>query len=859
MDKKNSEAKKETSKNFGAPQHRGTPLITVWGPHTGLSYQRTEWQQVSIEQLKKDTIDYFLKYGANIVDLFPSNKEAHFDEYTCKENSAVPLHCFREYPEIDQKNRWTMDEFREFYRYARRNGFITTLYIHTWWPASHTSRAKVLWKLLREVGQNVGDVLADGHELAIDGFATEGDFMVPEEANEMLWPYHPGIYLRESAWGINTTTANYIQPRGFHLTEGRVLMYEREEYMGLPPECWKGFDPIWQGKEIKIDHGKLFVSLQAEGRDMACADDGWSVYGGMGTIDMLLEQINNYARAKGNGWTTAGTTGMRIINEPLLSPKMKRYMGGMCADPVRAAIAAKLENTAKDGRYPRTDYKKESWFIQNNFFRAYIEPDNAVTDLYYDNAAQGNFTNFVWNTSGLLLDNFISSSFAKDQKLDFHESEALEEAGARAKLRQRCTFKSGKISMDEFRDYQADADNPWLWIRIQHVFLGAENKLSAITTLNLEGYTPPEKLTPGTALIFDPPRGKPRLVLFIPENGQIAELQWKKSGKIDICNSSAGSHDFNIGLMVDISADLNAKQLTKQADFLLDELCFDMDRGLEQEITVPASPDTDLVRAIRIANPTDGAYMVCENGWWQMRGAQPSWNQRDTDLLKVVLSPDSPTRVRPHGFIEGVVKSGWGCQYSQLIRDVSLPDKKSAKLTIRVVDINPKIWAPRLHFSRRIASVKLNGNNWHYFDSTFVFLPNHRSDYEVEVQFGRPQIPHIVATFASVEKTSWDGKALAVTAALPEWADTLPSGSNYYIAVSNADYTLENIDHGRVCRSVPDFESVKPEPMAGPEGIATLIPREFSHPPVSGYRNIKGQTIAFEPSTAIKLNFIKKQ
>ena len=157
--------------------------------------------------------------------------------------------------------------------------------------------------------------------------------------------------------------------------------------------------------------------------------------------------------------------------------------------------------------------------------------------------------------------------------------------------------------------------------------------------------------------------------------------------------------------------------------------------------------------------------MVCENGWWQMRGAQPSWHQRGTDLLKVVLSPKSSVRIRPYDFIDGIVKSGWGCQYTQLLCDITSSDD-NVKLSVRVVDINPKIWAPRLHFSRRIAQATVNGKDWHYFDKAFLFLPNHRGDYKIEVKFGRPKTPHIVCTFACVEKTTWKNNTLVVETTL---------------------------------------------------------------------------------------------
>ncbi len=834
-------------------EHRGIPLIGIWGVHTGLSYQRPEWKQISIDQLKQDAIDFFTKYGANIVELYPSNKESHFDDYTCKENVAVPLHLFREYPDFDQENVWTINEFLEFNRYAHKNDFLISLMIHCWWLASYEYRAKVFWKLLHELGIKVNDISVDGFGQHIDGFATEGDFIVPEEANDLLWIYHPGIYLRESAWGIKRTTGNYIQPRGFHLTDGRVLMYEREEYMGLAPECWRGWEKIWRGEEIKLKGGKLYVSLQAEGRDVKCSDKRWAVYGGMGSIDMLIEEVNNYARAKARSWSTAGTTAIRVINEPLLSPKMKRYVGGICQDPIRCAISATLDNTAKDGRYPRTNYPKGTSFIQNNFYRAYIAPDGQV-DLHYDKNAEANFTNFVWQTSGLLLSNFIKSRFDKNQKLTFNECEAREEAGAVAVLRQRCTYRANEISMDEFRDYKAEADNPWLWIKIQRVFVGNDAiARSAISIFDFKGYKPPQKPAVDKAIILTS-KNKPKLALFVPKSEDIYKLEWDRTGKLKIISTENNSHNFRIALLIGVPENITPTKLTKQIRFLSEELRFDMDNGLTKELIVKSTIDTEVVRSVLILNPPNGLYQVCEKGWWQVRGGQPSWDIRGTDLIKIVLSPGDTARIQSYNFIDGIVKSGWGCQYTQLIRDI-VTDENKAKLTVRVIDINPKIWAPRLHFARRISSAKVDGKEWFYFNGPFLFLPNRWGNYEIEVDFGRPNLPHLICTFAIIEKTIWKNNSLIIKTNLPEWTDTLLPEENYYLILDAENYKLTDIKNAKIIRTIPNFSEIKPTQMTGKDNIATLIPREYNHPPLSGFKNANKFVLSFKPPTEIRCKF----
>jgi hypothetical protein len=843
-----------TNKTFGVPGHRGVPLIFAWGPHTGLSYQRPEWKQISLAQLRRDAIDFFVKWGANLVELYPSNKESHFDDYTLAENSAVPAYCFREHPDSDQEHRWTLDEFRAFNRHAHDQDFMVSWMIHTWWPTPHPVRAKVLWRLCRELGQEVGDVLADGFGFHIDGYAAEGDFVVPEEANDLLWPFHPGLYVRESAWGLTTTAANYIQPRGFHLTDGRVLMYAREDYMGLAPECWRGHEPIWRGEEIKVQHGRLYVSLQADGRDVKCQDERWSMYGGMGTVDMLLEQVNNYARAKGRGWTTAGTTAIRVINEPLMSAKMKRYMAGMCSDPVRCAIAAELEATTKDGRYPLTKYEKGTWFVQNNVFRAYLQKNTGAIDVYYDQSQEGNFHNFIWSTSNIILDDFLKSTFAADQKLRFHECKELEESGARGVVRQRCEFGSEKTTMVELRDFQAEADNPWLGVRIQRVFVGQKASATAVTDLSFDGYRVKGAIKPGEVLTLDPPAGKPPIIVFIPENDQIEKVYSEKPGVLSIRGREARSHDFWLGIAFGLENTLSQEQLQRLARFHQRELSFDLCQGREK-VELSGPDDVETVRSIRLVNPSTGPYHVRENGWWMARGAQPSWDRRGTDLLKVVLSPGSPTLVQAYGFIEGAVKSGWGCQYLQLLRDVKVKEG-GVSVRVRVVDINPKVWAPRLHFVRGIAQATVNGKAWHYFDGPFLFLPNHRGDYEVTVTFGQCGTPHPLCTFAVIENTRWDHDQLVVKTCLPEWADDLAFGASYYLAVANAGKRLSKVVNGEIRRTIPDFDTIKPAPLAGPEGIATLVPRDYNHPPITGYRNARGHVIAFCPPVELILSYV---
>ena len=834
---------------FGPVGHRGVPLVSSWGIHIGISYQRPGWQQQSLDYVKREGIDRYVKWGANLVELYPANKEAHFGEYDVQENSATPMHTFREHSDADQVNKWTLDEFLDFNRHAHANDFLVTWMIHCWWPLPVPERARALWRLLRQLGQDVGDVGLDGFDSSIDGYFAEGDFLMPAAANDQLWPYHPGMYVREAAWGLNSTAANFIQPRGFHLTDGRVLMYEREDYMGLAPECWRGREDVWRGRDVQLRHGRLFVSLQAEGRDMTCTDSEWANFGGMGTIDMLLEEAGNYARAKGRGWTTSGTTDIHVINEPLLSPKMKRYMPGICSDPVRCAVAAKIEASGSDGRYPRIDYPSDTWFCQNNFFRVYLDKTTGEADLHFDSAVQGNYSNFLWETSSLLLGNLITTEFEPEAELPFVECEPLEEAGATASIRQRLEFRKDNESMGEFRDFMAEADNPWLRIRVQRVFLGCQTRRRATTTLHLPGYQPQDKIGIDCCIRLSPPDGKPPLAIYIDPCDQIESVAWKQDGRLEITLGEAESHDFRMGLHIG-AEDVAENQLQEDADrsarFCAQDLEFDWKRREQEHLAVANPTDEELVRAVRILNPPDGPFIVCEDGWWQPRGAQTSWEQRGTNLVKVVLPPRGTTKIAQSGLIDGLVKNGWGCQYTQLIRDIESIDCGAA-FTVRVVDVGPMIWAPRLTFGRSVAKVSLDGRDWHYFDASHVFLPNRRGDYKLQVTFGPASTPHVVCTFSVVDSTQWDGNRLSVKTSLPEWCEDLPAEAAYYMVVRGEHRKLAHLESAQVVRDVPNFEAAKPMPMCGPDGVAMLVPRDYNHPPLDGYKFSRAHTISYVP------------
>ena len=156
--------------------------------------------------------------------------------------------------------------------------------------------------------------------------------------------------------------------------------------------------------------------------------------------------------------------------------------------------------------------------------------------------------------------------------------------------------------------------------------------------------------------------------------------------------------------------------------------------------------------------------------FWLVRGAQPDG---ESDLLKLYLQPQGTARIQPYGYIEGIVKPGFGCQYSLAIKD----DIRPGRCEVEVVKTGPFMFAPRIAWSTPFDRVKLNGKDWRYFDDNLVFLPNRPGRYLVEVELNGKAVPALGRTFLSVDSATWDESRLMlelVTSHPHWWEGPLP-------------------------------------------------------------------------------------
>ena len=112
------------NENLGARKNPTVPLIFAWGLHIGLSYQRPGFRQATLEYMIRNGIEEPSKWGATMVDLYPSNKEAYFKDEEYHEAADPPKYLFREHPDDDQEFQWNIDHFLSFNRKAHEKDFL---------------------------------------------------------------------------------------------------------------------------------------------------------------------------------------------------------------------------------------------------------------------------------------------------------------------------------------------------------------------------------------------------------------------------------------------------------------------------------------------------------------------------------------------------------------------------------------------------------------------------------------------------------------------------------------------------------------------------------------------------------------
>ena len=338
------------------------------------------------------------------------------------------------------------------------------------------------------------------------------------------------------------------------------------------------------------------------------------------------------------------------------------------------------------------------------------------------------------------------------------------------------------------RSYIVDNDSPMFWVEIEsdapqstawEVEFDASS-FGAMVQVDKHLYRLPGK------------DGHPGLV--IVRFGEDAQKMEERDGKVVLTTAKKTHSRCRLGLLIDdgLYSEKDLPELHKAFDEPRPEMTLvDGRASYTNKLNIPR------VVVARIDNVGSGPYFVAETNadgesFWLVRGAQP---EKHGDFLKLYLQAKGTAKVQAYGYIDGVVKPGYGCQYSLAIADSVSP----GRCEVEVIKTGPFLFAPRVEFKDAFDTVRVNGKPWRYFDGQLVLLPNLPGRYVIEVEERGTDAPTLARTFLSVDSAEWSGNTLTLVTRAPHWWEgPLPGNIDYTAMLVAPGYTIEKVEGGEM-------------------------------------------------------------
>ena len=822
-------------------EHPGRVYLDAWGWEAGLYYQRDLPYGEDLDYFKRKVIDESYKWGCNSLDVYIQAPPPPIDRY------ATPMEWHPDDP-IDVSShqgsmeykflydpKWNNANLMELTKYAHSRDMLFDWYLNDvplngcapWYNVvkhlSEEEKARkqvLIYNLLEKIARDFMNPLAHGWQGTLDGIKEEDIPWDYIKADNLMWRYNPGAF-------IAPTPPYLIFPEV--VPPNMIAFYacgNQGRHDGNDPEGQ--FFPVRRDHDSwHTDYSRIFVTYQGNSRTNRISSAIWGTYfaahsGGI-FPDRILKQCNDYFRPRAKDPEDIHETVIWWLGESenICPPEARRIVLAVSQDPIKCAISIS-EGSITPGKVSS---------IQNNHMRVVSHLEKEGNRLLYDPEGLAHFD--ANSRSFPLAENLVKTIYLdpegtacerelgdppqRENAKEIYEKLVtfLEPGGYKSLLREDFRNPDDEHIADAFeresREYLFFSDNPFFQLNIKRALRTLEGRVH--TQIGVEGY---DRLIVGDASYDEPTHkpvsdlenifrledasgSKPTLFLFLLKKGNSAALIWEPSRLLAFESPAVRKEEIQLAFVVP-GLGYASEDMPLLREAMLDEdvpLEFRKDKAsLTNKYPIP------LVKTIRISNPDDGPYLVKEYGWWMFRGGNPSEGEKGIDFLKVYLEPNGKAVVHRYGFIDGVVKHGWGCQYTVALKDVdSKPSGDSC--TARVMSITPLIFAPRLQFKEPFGEVRLNGEPWHYFDEDLVFLPNKTGDYKVGVSKGGEAAPHITRTFASIERTDWTGTELIIKAELPPYAEKLPPDLDLTMALDMAGFNVKKIHGARVVRTTP--------------------------------------------------------
>ena len=809
-------------------EHPGRVYLDAWGWEFSPIYMREkklgERREVGLEYAKRKAIDESHKWGANSLEVCPTPLNMSWSKDDAIKGAEVYARC--------PSPSWNDETYKKLTQYAHRRDLLIHWFIGTMqqcasslgWVQDEEKLMPWNFNLAQKIIRDFANPFKDNWKKSLDGYGHETNYMLGDLAVSTLtergWMYNPGLYQYEymhTLWiyptitpGISPAFLDYCETVGLGHIEGRDDKF---------PVVIYGDD------YLHSEYGKVYQLYESSTRARARLDGR---VGGRVHPDWVLKQCNDFFRERAKRPDDIHSTAIWwLVEEGFYLGENRPYIYGISQDPIKCAVASSLKTTGKGGYIDRTHfiqhkpgvldalgsivtrnrcpYSHKASFIQNNYFRLYIDSEKDKAALFYDLEALAHYDHNSLSiniTEGLIKTTIPNKP--SPERIGFG-CKYPEPAGYRAILKEELALKLAKSELKEIRSYEANSDSPYFKVTLNREWLTSPQALDTQLTLpdydklTIEDtvYTDQAKFSDISIIYLESTKSlKPDIAVLLLREGNIKDIIWHPSSHLILKSASSRKETIELavvfpeGLYTKADLKLLYKSLAQEEELLTID---DLPKTIKNELSLP------LVKVLKIKEAPLSPYLVKEYGWWVFRGAQVSQQDEYLDYLKVYLPAKGEASIQPYGFIDDIAKPGWGSQYILALKDIKA-ESDTLECKAKVFSVTPLIFAPRLQFKKKIVSAELNGKYWHYFDEDLLFLPNKEGVYHIKVETKGEVLPHITRTFALVKEMSWDKtkRTLTLKTFLPPWSKKIPPRLYFTAILNSPHHQIEKIIGGTI-------------------------------------------------------------
>lgn len=766
------------TEGIGAPEsfyHRSRPgrnLVDLWGWMSMTSFEHPADRVTPFEEQARRGILEAYAWGANNFEFLPVNADG----------VALALEGEWEGSEVYRQSGdpvWSAQKVGDLIKEAKEHGMLTEFFLYCLHGAVFIAEDMEFQQkvnLFEQIVKKYGSCMEEeAQERMVDGIITEAWF-----------PIDAGAYI-ERAWKWN--------PGFFHLVSNNDGSQYEMRSMGYTPAThaysahWPGFDTQHTGYDASYpllpypvefytqQEGTLYTYMQGCGQTQhprknfpRIEDIPFGITNRTVSPDWIIAQAHNYGLR--NLWEKEVHPAMAMCweaDEQTMCPAQARqYVYAASQDPVRLASCCELRDTGAGGEielkrvtrkfqpWDVTRLRKRSCFpadciaLGNRFLQMIAFPDRDESILRCDLSETASFY-----ANGAVTDTafpFVATRFRDNRFLE-KELTIVEAAGPVAVLEERSRMGSGYISFSQKVRYEVYSELPAVKVHISRTMdPGLSEEIT--TLLGFSGYTRYSQQK-GWAVFEDADGIMPKTAVRIKGGDGDWELRPGYGFFLKDRVTGVREMELEIFLMMGDYRDADVEDMGN----LLERIVTVTYQS--EEIQVHNATQLPMPAVVKIKNSRMEPCYVFESGYWQHRGRTFLQESPGTAALRLCLKPGETGRIRPYGYLDGILRPGPGCQNVLAFRGLKEVDG-AATADILVEADNPMLHAITVEAARSIEQVWLDGEDYRYFRGKQIYLPSGKEFHKLRITWGEADRPQLWKTYGRVVKCCFDEESASL-------------------------------------------------------------------------------------------------